>query len=43
MAEHKPDWGDYGIDHPEEGASCSCGYNGPYEECPEVRDLEGDE
>jgi len=31
---HRPDWSDWGIDHPEEGASCSCGANYSYDECP---------
>ncbi len=31
---HRPDWSDWGIDHPEEGASCSCGANYRYDECP---------
>lgn len=35
---HQPDWSDWGIDHPEEGASCTCGYNGEYP-CPTIRAL----
>lgn len=34
---HQPDWSDWGLDHPEEGAVCSCGHNGVYEECPTVQ------
>ncbi len=37
MSEHGPDWSDWGIDHPEEGPSCKCGFNGSPEECAEVR------
>ena len=36
-AEHGPDWSDWGIDHPEEGPSCKCGFNGSPEECAGVR------
>ena len=39
---HQPDWSDRGIDHPEEDAVCTCGYNGPYRECPTVRALDAD-
>lgn len=38
---HEPDWTDYQLGDP--GASCSCGYNGPYKECWQSRRaLEGD-
>jgi hypothetical protein len=40
-AEHREDWSDWGHDHPEEGPSCTCGYNGEYRECPTVKALEG--
>jgi hypothetical protein len=36
-AEHKPDWSDWGLDHPEEGPNCSCGFNGSFDECAESR------
>ena len=36
---HKPDWSDWGIDHPDEGPDCTCGYNGPYP-CPTIRILD---
>ena len=36
-AEHGADWSDWGIDHPEEGPSCKCGFNGTPEECAESR------
>lgn len=33
-SEHGPDWSDYSAaDHPEEGPSCKCGFNGTPEEC----------
>lgn len=35
--QHKRDWSDWGIDHPEETATCSCGYNGTFEECEASR------
>ncbi|WP_417372972.1 ead/Ea22-like family protein [Glutamicibacter protophormiae] len=39
---HEPDWTDYQLGDP--GASCSCGYNGPYKECWQSRRaLDGDE
>lgn len=38
---HEPDWTDYQLGDP--GASCSCGYNGPYKECWQSRRaLDGD-
>lgn len=40
MTEHGPDWSDWGLDHPEEGPSCKCGFNGTPEECAEVRSTE---
>ena len=35
--EHGADWSDWGIDHPEEGPSCKCGFNGSPEECAASR------
>lgn len=40
---HQPDWSDWDIDHPEEEANCTCGYNGSYSECPTVRILDRSE
>lgn len=37
---HEPDWSDWDIDHPEEEASCTCGYNGTFSECSAVRNLD---
>ena len=34
---HGADWSDWGIDHPEEGPSCKCGFNGTPEECAAAR------
>lgn len=36
-AGHRPDWSDHGLDHPEEGPSCACGFNGTPEECEAAR------
>lgn len=35
--QHGPDWSDWDIDHPEEGPSCKCGFNGTPEECESSR------
>lgn len=35
--EHGADWSDWDVDHPEEGPSCKCGYNGTPEECAAYR------
>ena len=40
---HQPDWSNWDIDHPEEEANCTCGYNGSYSECPTVRILDRSE
>ena len=40
--EHKPDWSDWGLDHPEEEAGCTCGYNGTFTECAESRTNQSD-
>lgn len=37
LALHRPDWSDWGHDHPEEQPNCTCGYNGAYEDCPTVQ------
>jgi len=37
LALHRPDWSDWGHDHPEEQPNCICGYNGAYEDCPTVQ------
>lgn len=39
IPEHGPDWSDWGLDHPEEGPSCKCGFNGSPEECASSRAL----
>jgi len=36
---HRPDWSDWGSDHPEEGASCSCGVDHDHADCPTVQAL----
>ena len=38
LREHGADWSDWSEDHPEEGPSCRCGYNGSPEECVASRD-----
>ena len=38
LEKYEADWSDWGIDHPEEGPSCSCGFNGTPEECLQVRE-----
>jgi len=35
--EHRADWSDWGPDHPDEGPSCKCGFNGSPEECAAYR------
>ena len=35
---HGADWSDWGYDHPEEGPSCKCGFNGSPDECKRSRD-----
>lgn len=42
-AEHGADWTDWGIDHPEEGPSCKCGYNGSPEECAKAQNTNTNE
>lgn len=42
MSVHKPDWSDWGLDHPEEDAGCTCGYNGTFAECVESRTNQSD-
>ena len=39
QALHQPDWSDWGSDHPEENASCSCGVNYDHADCPTVQAL----
>ena len=39
-SEHGPDWSDWGMDHPEEGPGCRCGFNGTPEECASSRSNE---